>query len=141
MIRKRKLGLRLQITGGRNKFRSNNPDWWGEVNLTKCGKVIGVASFTVTDTEICIDTFNVNHQRLGHGSLIMDAIKGIALFLRIPITLYSVINAVPFYEKMDFIFALKVRKKLDIIGEEPEERDMIWIPECIMKRKKIRVRI
>lgn len=141
MPRKKKIGIRLKVNGGMNKYGDDNPDWWGEIQVLKDGNAIGGAGFTVSDLEIYVDSLNMDaeYQCLGYGSMIMDVIKGLSRFLRKPIILYSVGDSLPYYEKMEFCSCLdeKYSKKIVFNSDDPDpsDKDLIWIPECLRRRK------
>lgn len=138
MTKKKKLGIRLEITGGRAKNIS--PDYWGEVEIMQDNVRIGKVGFTISNEKIYVDDFNVDDkfQRTGYGSIMMDVIKGLSRFTKKPIHLYSVGYSLTFYTKMGFVSALdpQMRERLCIKkGSSVKENDLIWIPECLENHK------
>jgi len=147
MTRKKKLGVRLKIDGGKNKFHDGNPDWWGTIDIMKDKKVVGSAGFTITDLQIYVDSLNIDSefQKLGYGSIVMDFLKGLSRFIKKPILLFSAGDSVGYYEKMEFRSCIDERyaNKLQFEGEDPDpaERDLIWIPECLRRKRNLVVSV
>lgn len=146
MVReKKKLGIRLEVTGG--KAKDISPDYWGEINLFQNGHKIGKTGFTISNEKIYVDDLNVDkeYQRIGYGSIMMDVIKGISRFVKKPIHLYSIGYSSPFYTNMGFLSVLdpQMRERICIKkGSSPKEKDLIWIPECLKDHKtKLRMEI
>jgi hypothetical protein len=138
MTKKKKLGIRLEITGGRAKNIS--PDYWGEVEIMQDNVKVGKVGFTISNEKIYVDDFNVDDkfQRTGYGSIMMDVIKGLSRFTKKPIHLYSIGYSLTFYAKMGFVSVLdpQMRERLCIKkGSSVKENDLIWIPENIQRKK------
>jgi hypothetical protein len=142
---RRKVGIHLTVSGGERDTK--NHSWWGEIKITKNRKQIGFTGFTISDIQIYIDYHNVEaeFQRKGYGSMMIDVIKGLAIFSKKPIILYSLENSVKYYKKMGFYSCLDetIKNKIMFEGENPnpDDRDMVWIPETLNTRKKILISV
>jgi len=145
MAKKKKLGIRLEIKGGKADVIS--PDYWGEIHIMQGDEEVGKVGFTISDEKIYVDDFNVNDgfRQTGYGSIMMDVVKGIARFMQKPVHLYSSAESPPFYKKIGFVSIEdpEMRKRIWIKkGSNPKENDFLWIPECFDgRRKKFRMEI
>jgi hypothetical protein len=141
MSRKHQIRIEIEIIKSQ---MDGNTDWGGEIRVCKEKKVVCVLGFTVNDQQIYVDTLNTEsgYQHIGYGSIAMDIMKGFARFLEIPIILYSIHNSYPFYEKMGFMSCRNKKMKRRLIqlkkdADAPDELDLIWLPECLVDKKKI----
>jgi GNAT superfamily N-acetyltransferase len=116
-------------------------DSGGTCHLMRDGKQIGETLFMEHRTQITITDANVDEefQRKGYGRIMLKAIMRYAQEKMKPIYLYSLEDAVPFYEALGFCRIKKWTGTCEIFiknlnPEKPKEKqiddtDMIWIPK------------
>lgn len=108
----------------------------GQNKIIKAKEEIGHIDFYIeegTKTErACIHCTDVNvteeFQKNGYGRLMMKTICAYAKELNLPVTLFSVDDAVSFYKKCGFVRNPK----------ETSAQDLIWYPRKQSKRKKVK---
>jgi N-acetylglutamate synthase-like GNAT family acetyltransferase len=137
------------MKGGKSRIKGID-DYWAEIKVYSGKTIIGKVGFTMSRIQIMVDTLVIyeNHKRKGYGTLLIDFIKGISRMMKRPIIIFSLTEAVEFYEKMGFKKINEVRKNkvYNLIltyecDEEPviDDLNLIWIPENIRKKKDLRI--
>lgn len=107
------------------------------------------AEFTLDDTQIMVtnvDTENA-YQKSGYGRLLFDALKCISQQKKMPLILWSLDDAIPFYEKIGLLHLdnPEVQKRVIFgniktqkgISKKVDNDDFVYIPQSLNKRKPI----
>jgi len=132
----------IRINAGKSS-PSISKDKWLEVRLFLRSKTkmteIGSGSSIISKHTIFIDDLHIKQrfQRQNFGTMIVDIYKGLSRLLNVPICLYSTFDSVDFYFKNGFVKVKDCKNVVTKSGDEPEERDLIWIPEKLINRKQI----
>lgn len=127
--------------------RDSTKNFVGEITLVKGHTPVCKVKFWVDETRIYITDLDAHarHRRCGYGRLAMDYIMFLAEVLRKPIFLYSLTESVNFYEKlgMEHLNSPKMERKIRVLNENPEHKhkwedeDLIWVPKCLRRQKRI----
>ena len=104
--------------------------------------------FTIEETQIKVATIGTEfpYQKCGYGRLAFNALKLISKQYKLPIVVWSLLPAVPFYEKIGFLHldSPQVQKRV-IFGNVEESKlhskvddcDFVWLPQSLNSRKPI----
>ena len=140
----RKTGLKLVITSDPKKR-------FVDAVLYKKDVKIANVTFWIDELTITVEDLNTesSYRRCGYSRLLMNVVFGFAEFFDKPVLLYSVTDALPFYEKIGFISMTKpeMKKRIITMNKNPKlmvyewgNQDLIWLPKKFRdKRRKIRV--
>lgn len=120
-----------------------------EVKVMVDGVEAAKAQFTLDCTQIMVTDVGTEnaYQKCGYGRLLFDALKVISNQKKMPLILWSLDDAIPFYEKIGLLHLndLEVQKRVifgnlkttEDIASKIDEDDFIWIPQSLNKRKPI----
>ena len=103
--------------------------------------------FICDDNQIVLTDLTAKHRKVGYGTMIMYTMMGIAKAEKKPIVLFSLMEVVPFYEKLGFMHLSKFKKgtykgkAVRILNLNPETsfnrqiglEDFIWVPPNLDK--------
>lgn len=104
------------------------------------------AEFTFDGSQIMVTDVSTEnkYQKCGYGRLLFDALKLISEQKKMPLILWSLDTAIPFYEKIGLLHLdnPEVQKRVkfgnikkDKIIERVDDDDFIWIPQSLYRRK------
>lgn len=104
--------------------------------------------FTIEETQIKVATIGTEfpYQKCGYGRLAFNALKLISKQYKLPIVVWSLLPAVPFYEKIGFLHLDNPQVQKQVIFGNIEESklfskiddcDFIYIPQSLYSRKPI----
>jgi len=123
---------------------------YGYIKVLADGEVITSCEFCIEDTQIRATDLNTEdeYQRKGYGRTCLDALKILATQLKMPIILYSLVDAIPFYESLGFehlndkkvqakVKFGNIKTKKDMKEKGPTDGDMIWVPKSLNKKKPV----
>jgi hypothetical protein len=146
----RKTGFKLVYSAyHRNPSKGDIRTFSGEIMLVKGRSPVCKIKFWVDTTHIYISDVDTasRHKRCGYGRLMMEYMMFVAEMTQMPIFLYSVDSSVGFYEKlgMEHLNTPKMKRRFVIINENPEcphewsDTDFVWIPQCLRRKRRLRV--
>lgn len=120
---------------------------YGFIKVLADDKIITSCDFCIDGTQIRVTDLSTEgeYQRKGYGRACLDVLKILATQLKMPIILYSLTDAIPFYESVGFehLDNKKVQSKIkfgniknekDMKDKGPTDGDMIWIPKSLNKK-------
>lgn len=117
------------------------------VIVTVDGVEAAKAEFTMDDTQIMVTNVNTEevYQKSGYGRLLFDALKVISNQKKMPLILWALDDAIPFYEKIGLLHLNdpEVQKRIifgnlktpEDIATKVDGDDFIWIPQSLNRRK------
>lgn len=133
--------VKLLVTCERSNL--DNKAQTGEIMVYLGDDRISKLCFTIDHDQITVSTFNTEaeYQRCGYGSIAMEVIFGLSRILRLPVVLYSSVKAVGFYQKLGFHRAKENYWKAIKPDDEIDDEDMIWVPQCLNRRRRIIIHV
>ena len=119
----------------------------GKLELKRKDVVICYSYFTLDKYQLTVTDINTTrrYRRRGYGSILMHVLMGVAKSKKVPIYLYSLSDAIKFYEKLGFVRLRRYRngwyrgKRVVIdnlnvrktFGEQTNKTDVVWIPDNV----------
>jgi N-acetylglutamate synthase-like GNAT family acetyltransferase len=118
------------------------------VKVLRDGEEVASADFCFNKTQIRVtDVATVDkYQNCGYGKLLFCALKNLAQQKKLPLLLWSLESAIPFYEAigMEHLDDPKVQKKIKFgnvskkeLKEKVNNDDFVWIPKRLRRRPTI----
>lgn len=119
------------------------------VKIMVDGKEAAKAEFTLDGTQIMVTNVGTEevYQKSGYGRLLFDALKVISNQKKMPLILWALDDAIPFYEKIGLLHLSdpEVQKQVifgnlktqEDIATKIDGDDFIWIPQSLYRRKPI----
>ena len=117
-----------------------------EVKVIVDEKEAAKAQFKFDGTQIMVTDVETKevYQKCGYGRLLFDALKIIAEQKKKPLILWSLDNAIPFYEKIGMLHLNnpEVQKRIifgnlrtkEDVSSKVDEDDFIWIPSHLNRK-------
>jgi hypothetical protein len=120
----------------------------GTCKVFRNGEEIATADFCFDNTQIRISTVDTipKYQRRGYGRLMFSSLFLLAEQQKMPLYLWALDNAIPFYEKIGMLHLNnpEVQKRVifgniakEDLPEKVDDDDFVWIPPNIKKKPKI----
>jgi hypothetical protein len=121
----------------------------GEVKVIVDGVEAAQAKFAFDGSQIMVTDVSteITYRKCGYGRLLFDGLKCISNQKKIPLILWSLDDAIPFYESIGMLHLNdpEIQKRVifgnlkttEDIAAKVDEDDFVWIPQSLSKRKPI----